>query len=75
MKVLAYDIRHNPKVEALGVPYMDIDEILPQADIVSVHVPLMPSTYHFIDKDKWVSSSKVLPPHILARAELCTHVM
>lgn len=52
MKVLAYDIRHNPKVEALGVPYMDIDEILPQADIVSVHVPLMPSTYHFIDKDK-----------------------
>eukprot|EP00879_Flechtneria_rotunda_P015029 GHRR01015704.1.p1 GENE.GHRR01015704.1~~GHRR01015704.1.p1 ORF type:complete len:393 (+),score=96.93 GHRR01015704.1:684-1862(+) len=52
MEVMAYDVRKNPVVEALGVPYMDMDDILPQADVVSVHVPLLPSTYHFIDKDK-----------------------
>jgi phosphoglycerate dehydrogenase-like enzyme len=50
MKVLAYDIRPNPKVEAMGIPYMSVEEILPQADVVSVHVPLLPSTYHFIDQ-------------------------
>jgi D-lactate dehydrogenase len=49
MKVLAYDIRPNPKVEAMGIPYASVEEILPQADVVSVHVPLLPSTYHFIN--------------------------
>lgn len=52
MKVLAYDIRPNPKVEALGVPYQSVEEILPQCDVVSIHVPLLPSTYHFLDKEK-----------------------
>ena len=30
-KVLAYDVRPNPAVTALGVPYMGLDEMLPQA--------------------------------------------
>lgn len=29
---------------------MDIEEILPQADLLSIHVPLLPSTYNFLDK-------------------------
>lgn len=52
MNVLAYDIYQNPKVKAMGVPYMEIDEILPQADVVSIHVPLLESTRHFMDKTK-----------------------
>ncbi len=40
------------QVEALGVPYKSVEEILPQADVISIHVPLLPSTHHFLDKTK-----------------------
>ncbi|KAI8475368.1 MAG: D-isomer-specific 2-hydroxyacid dehydrogenase NAD-binding protein [Monoraphidium minutum] len=52
MRVLAYDIKPNPKVEEMGIPYLPWEEILPQADVVSLHVPLLPSTRHFMDVDK-----------------------
>ncbi|KIZ06932.1 hypothetical protein MNEG_1024 [Monoraphidium neglectum] len=55
MNVLAYDLKANPKVEALGIPYLPWEEILPQADVVSVHVPLLPSTYHFMDVSRALS--------------------
>lgn len=52
MKVLAYDIRPNPAVEAMDIPYLSIEEILPQADVVSLHVPLLPSTYELMNKPR-----------------------
>jgi D-lactate dehydrogenase len=52
MDVLAYDVRQNPAVEAMGIPYHDLDYILPRADIISLHVPLLPATYHLINKDR-----------------------
>jgi hypothetical protein len=52
MEVLAYDVRQNPAVEALNIPYHDMDYILERADVISLHVPLLPSTYHLINKDR-----------------------
>jgi D-lactate dehydrogenase len=46
-EVVAYDIQKNPAVEAMGVQYVSIEDALPWADVVSVHVPLLKSTHHF----------------------------
>mgnify|MGYP001314737506 CR=1 FL=1 len=48
-RVLAYDVRRNPECERLGVEYVDLDRLLAEADIVSLHCPLLPQTYHLID--------------------------
>ncbi len=40
MNVVAYDIFHVPGIEEeLGIPYVEMDELLAQADFVSVHAP------------------------------------
>ena len=50
MKVIYYDVyRMSPEDEALyHVTYMPMEEVLRQADFVSVHTPYMPSTHHLI---------------------------
>jgi hypothetical protein len=37
------------QVEALGIPYMHWRDLLPRCDVISLHVPLLPSTHHFLD--------------------------
>jgi D-lactate dehydrogenase len=49
MNVVAYDVRPNPAVEALGIPYMAWEQALPLADVVSLHMPLLPATQYFMD--------------------------
>jgi glyoxylate reductase len=50
MRLLYYDERPNEQAEReLGARYVPLDELLREADFVSVHVPLMPSTRHLID--------------------------
>jgi glyoxylate reductase len=51
MKVIYYDaFRQKPKVEkALGVQYKTFQSVLKQADIISVHTPLMKETTHLIN--------------------------
>ena len=40
MKVVAFDIYQVPVIsEQLGIPYVEMDELLAQADFVSVHAP------------------------------------
>ena len=49
MKVLYNDIKKNPKLEKeTGAKYRSLTQLLKQADFVSIHVPLLPSTKHLI---------------------------
>ena len=53
MKVLYTDLVRNYKMEEeIGAIYVDKETLLAQADFVSLHVPLSPSTTHYIsDKE------------------------
>ena len=49
MKVLYYDVVPNEGLERdIGAQRVELDELLKEADFVSIHVPLMPATTHFI---------------------------
>lgn len=50
MKVIAYDVYENPELKDF-VTYVSFDELLAQSDLVSLHCPLMDSTYHLINRD------------------------
>jgi D-lactate dehydrogenase len=49
-RVLAYDIAPNENCRAAGVIYTSLEELLTEADIVSLHVPLTPETHHLINQ-------------------------
>ncbi|MEO0801448.1 MAG: 2-hydroxyacid dehydrogenase [Cyanobacteria bacterium J06642_2] len=49
--LLAYDPHPNPVCIELGVEYVELPDLLAAADIVSLHCPLMPATYHLINAD------------------------
>lgn len=51
-KVIYTDINRNKKLEdEHGVIFCNsLEELLPQADFVSLHVPLLPSTHHLINE-------------------------
>jgi len=49
MRLIYYDVRPNEEVAAeLGAEYLPLDDLLRQADFVTLHVPLMPETCHLI---------------------------
>ena len=49
-RVLAFDIRPNPDARSYAA-FVPLDELLAESDIVSLHVPLLPSTKHMINAD------------------------
>lgn len=54
MRVLYYDIKRNEEFEKeFGAEFREsVDDILKEADFVSVHVPLLDSTKHLINKER-----------------------
>ena len=42
MKVLAYDVYQNRDLECDTMRYVELDELLAQSDIISLHVPSLP---------------------------------
>ena len=50
-KLLAYDVKENPECVRLGVRYVHLNELLAASDIISLHCPLTPETYHLIDAE------------------------
>ena len=50
-RVLAYDPYPNDECIAMGVNYLELPELLAASDIVSLHCPLMPQTYHIINEE------------------------
>ncbi len=50
MRIVYTDLKPNPTFEAeVGAEFMSRDSVLQESDIVSLHVPLLPSTTHLID--------------------------
>lgn len=48
-RLLAYDPYPNDDCRALGVSYVNLDELFARSDIVALHCPLTPETHHLID--------------------------
>lgn len=50
MKIIAYDVFENPAIKEFTT-YVTLDELLAQSDLISLHCPLMDSTYHMINRE------------------------
>jgi D-lactate dehydrogenase len=50
-KLLGYDVYSNPEFEALGAKYVELPELFANADIITLHCPLTPETYHLINEE------------------------
>ncbi|MFD5325075.1 2-hydroxyacid dehydrogenase [Streptomyces sp. NPDC127092] len=49
MNLLGWDVAQNPACLELGMKYVDKETLLAEADLVSLHVPLLPATHHLIN--------------------------
>lgn len=53
MNVVYYDIARNKKLEEeVGARYVSLDELLREADVVTIHVPLTEQTKYLINEEK-----------------------
>jgi len=50
--VLASDLVEDPELVAIGVRYAPVDQVLREADLITLHCPLTPGTRHLIDRDR-----------------------
>lgn len=48
-RIVAHDPFPHPEMQALGVAYVPVDELLAESDIVTLQCPLTPETRHLID--------------------------
>ncbi|GAA3847474.1 2-hydroxyacid dehydrogenase [Streptomyces phyllanthi] len=51
MRLLGWDIAENPECLALGMEYVARERLFGEADLVSLHVPLMGNTHHLVDAE------------------------
>ena len=51
-KVVAYNRSEHEEVKALGVAYTDLDSLMRQSDIITLHVPMTPETHHLISRER-----------------------
>ena len=49
--ILATDIAPNAECQELGVEYVGFETLCRRSDIISLHCPLTPDTYHLIDTE------------------------
>ena len=54
-KVIGYDKFPTPEFEALGAQYASPQEIGERADMISLHCPLTPETFHIVNADNAVT--------------------
>lgn len=71
MKTIAYDAFPRPELQKeYHFEYVGLDELLAQADVVSLHTPYLPATHHIMNRERL---SKMKPSAIVvntARGEL-----
>lgn len=60
MKVIYYDVKQNEHIEKeTGAAFRaSVEEVLKEADAVSIHVPLLDSTKHLINKERLAMMKK-----------------
>lgn len=59
MDILGYDIqRDEAQAAQLGFRYVPLDELLTTSDIISLHVPLFPSTYHLLNRERLAKTKR-----------------
>lgn len=51
MNLLGWDIAQNPVCVELGMKYVEKDQLFAEADLISLHVPLLPATRHIVGAD------------------------
>jgi D-lactate dehydrogenase len=49
--VIAYDVFINKELVELGIKYVSLDELYAASDIISLHVPLLPTTNHIVNAE------------------------
>ncbi len=50
-RLLGFDPHPNPECRKLGLEYVPLEELLARSDIITLHCPLTPQTYHLINRD------------------------
>lgn len=50
-KVLGYDIARPAEAKSIGIEFTELDFLYKNSDIISLHCPLTPDTYHIINKE------------------------
>jgi glyoxylate reductase len=48
-RILYYDPTPSPEADSLGAEYADMETLLTESDVVTLHCPLTPETHHLID--------------------------
>lgn len=52
MRILCYNTHQKPElIERYGAKYIPLAELLQSSDIITIHVPYTPETYHLINRD------------------------
>ncbi|MER5180879.1 2-hydroxyacid dehydrogenase [Streptomyces sp. NPDC002896] len=49
MNLLGWDVAENPACLELGMDYVEKERLFAEADLISLHVPLLPATQNLID--------------------------
>jgi D-lactate dehydrogenase len=60
-KLLGYDMVGSEEAKAVGVTFVPLDDLLAQADIITLHCPLTPQTKHLIN----ARSIKLVKPGVM----------
>lgn len=50
-RVLGHDIVKSEELDTIGVEFTDLNTLYAESDIISLHCPLTPDTYHIINND------------------------
>eukprot|EP00285_Hemiselmis_virescens_P010407 CAMPEP_0173382004 /NCGR_PEP_ID=MMETSP1356-20130122/4443_1 /TAXON_ID=77927 ORGANISM="Hemiselmis virescens, Strain PCC157" /NCGR_SAMPLE_ID=MMETSP1356 /ASSEMBLY_ACC=CAM_ASM_000847 /LENGTH=346 /DNA_ID=CAMNT_0014336117 /DNA_START=69 /DNA_END=1109 /DNA_ORIENTATION=- len=50
-RLMGHDAYPSDECKAMGLEYVSLEELCQESDIISIHVPLFPSTYHIIGKE------------------------
>lgn len=71
MKILGFDICPKQElVEKYGINYVELDELLKNSDVISLHAPLTKDNFHMINEEKFNLMKKNAVVVNTARGEL-----